>query len=210
MPTRTEILAGLTAIATRAGWLAVAWHVVIAFAVVAVVAGWRPSQRLARGLLALPLISVAALAFASGNPFNGIVCGAAAIALIALARTGSRAPVAIGPAWASIVGVALLAYAWSYPHFLAGAWTSYLYRAPVGLVPCPTLALATGGALLAGGLGARAWSLTLAACALFYGVFGVVRLGVTLDLGLVAGALALGVVAYFSASVAFSTSTSYL
>ena len=48
-----------------------------------------------------------------------------------------------------------------------------------------------GFALVGNGLGSRVWSLTLAALGLFYGVFGVLRLSVLLDIGLVGGALAL-------------------
>jgi hypothetical protein len=51
--------------------------------------------------------------------------------------------------------------------------------------------VAIGFALLGNGLGSRVWSLTLAAVGLFYGLFGVLRLGVLLDIGLVGGALAL-------------------
>ena len=80
---------------------------------------------------------------------------------------------------------------WLYPHFLEGHATAYLYASPVGLVPCPTLAVAIGFALLGNGLGSRVWSLTLAAVGLLYGLFGVLRLGVFLDIGLVSGAVAL-------------------
>jgi hypothetical protein len=44
-----------------------------------------------------------------------------------------------------------------------------------------------------GGLGSKTWSGALAATGLFYGLFGVIRLGVSLDLGLVGGAAALSV-----------------
>ena len=79
-----------------------------------------------------------------------------------------------------------------YPHFLVGPAASYLYASPAGLLPCPTLAIAIGFALLGNGLGSRPWSLTLAAVGLFYGLFGVFRLGVYLDIALVGGAIALG------------------
>jgi hypothetical protein len=69
------------------------------------------------------------------------------------------------------------------------------YGAPTGLVPCPTLSLMIGFALIAGGLAARTWSLTLAAAGVFYGAFGAARLGVTIDLALIAGALGLVVLA---------------
>jgi hypothetical protein len=76
-----------------------------------------------------------------------------------------------------------------YPHFThTSSPFGYLYAAPTGLVPCPTLSLAIGVALIADGLGSRAFSLVLAAAGLFYGIFGVARLGVLLDVGLVAGA----------------------
>jgi hypothetical protein len=55
--------------------------------------------------------------------------------------------------------------------------------------------VAIGFALLGNGLGSPAWSLTLATIGLLYGLFGVLRLGVVLDIGLVGGALALAVTA---------------
>jgi hypothetical protein len=69
--------------------------------------------------------------------------------------------------------------------------TIYLYAAPTGVVPCPSLSLVVGFALLSGGLGSRAWSLALAIAGLFYGLFGVARLGVRLDIVLVGGSAAL-------------------
>jgi hypothetical protein len=96
-----------------------------------------------------------------------------------------------GPPWAFWAGVASLSYGWLYPHFLDVDPIAYLVAAPVGLVPCPTLAVVIGVALLGGGLGSRAWSLVLAALGLFYGLFGVFRLGVLLDLGLLLAATVL-------------------
>lgn len=191
MPSATEILDGLSAIANRAMGLAVAWHLVIAMALVALVSRWRPSRRTARLLIGTPLASVAAVAIAFNNLFNGLVFAASALLLTALAMSGDRRPVSGGSAWARGIGVAMLAFGWLYPHFLEGQATAYLYASPVGLVPCPTLAIAIGFALLGNGLGSRVWSLTLAAVGLFYGLFGVLRLGVFLDIGLVSGAIAL-------------------
>lgn len=191
MPPAADILDGLSIIANRAAGVAMGWHIVIATALVALAGGWRPSRRAARLLIGMPIASVAAVAFAFGNPFNGVVFAASAMALTALARMGDRRPVSRGSAWAFGTGMATAAFGWVYPHFLEGHPTAYLYAAPVGLVPCPTLAVAIGFALLGGGLGSRAWSLTLGAVGLFYGLFGVLRLGVFLDVGLVAGAVVL-------------------
>ena len=79
----------------------------------------------------------------------------------------------------------------SIPHFLIGSPTQYLYAAPVGLVPCPTFALTAGFALLLLDDSARAPRLLVSAVSAFYAVFGVLRLGVVLDIGLLVAAIAL-------------------
>jgi len=200
MPSPTQILAGLTAIANEAIPLALAWHVVLATVLAGLAVGWRPSRPLARALIALPLASVAALALAYGNPFNAAMFAAGAFALVALGLRGAGRPVSRGAPWAFAIGIAMIAFGWIYPHFLAGSTVAYLYAAPVGLVPCPTLSVVIGLALLGGGLGSRAFGVTLAGLGLFYGVFGVLRLGVVLDLGLVVGAVALGVTSLATAA----------
>ena len=191
MPHATEILDGLSAIANQASGIAVAWHIVIAMALVALTAGWRPSQRTARLLIGMPLASVAGVAIVFNNPFNGLVFAASALALTAIAVGGDRRLVTLGSPWTRGIGVTTIAFGWVYPHFLQGDAMAYLYASPVGLVPCPTLAVAIGFALVGNGLGSRVWSLTLGALGLFYGLFGVLRLSVLLDIGLVGGALAL-------------------
>ena len=196
MPSPAEILAGITSIANQAIGVAIAWHVVVAIALVALATGWRPSQRVARILIAVPLVSVAGFAFAFGNPFNGLIFFSGSVALVALAWVGDRGSVRRGTSWSFWIGVAMIAYAWVYPHFLEGRHpTSYLFASPLGLIPCPSLSAAIGFALLGSGLGARAWGITLAALGLLYGLFGVLRLGVFLDIGLVCGAIVLFAVA---------------
>jgi hypothetical protein len=106
MPTSEEILAGVTAI-VRDG---IAVAIALALVLVILLRGWRPSRRLAQSLLALPLVSVSAFAFAFGNPFNGSVFALAAVALVGLAR-GCDA-VARAAAWQWWIGIALLAYGW--------------------------------------------------------------------------------------------------
>lgn len=192
MPGPAEILLGLGEIANRGLAVAVAWHVVLGLALMGLARGWRPAQRTAETLIAVPLVSVAVFALAFGNPFNAAMFAAGALALMVLARTSEPLPVSPGPSWAFGAGLAMIAFGWVYPHFLLAHPAMYLVAAPVGLIPCPTLSVAIGFALLAGGRRTRAWHFTLAALGLFYGVFGVLRLGVWLDIGLVAGAAALG------------------
>ena len=191
MPDAQSILNNLRLIANDRIAAAVAWHVAVAAAGFSLALGWRPSRRAAGLLLSTPVASVGIVAFIHGNPFNGAVFVAIAAALVGLARRLGPDRVHGGATSDKAVGAVMIAFAWLYPHFLDAPPATYLYAAPMGLIPCPTLALVIGFALLSGGLASRAWSFTLAAAGLFYAFFGVVRLGVTLDLFLVAGALAL-------------------
>jgi hypothetical protein len=188
VPTPEQILAGLTAIAHDWRSIAIAWHIAIGIALIAVAAGWRPTYRAAGILTALLPASVAAFAFSYGNPFNGVVLGATAVALAVLGAGALRVPIHSVPWWTRAFGIAMVAFGWVYPHFLDGNPIEYLYAAPLGLVPCPTLAMAIGLTFLIGGGGRRASRRTLAGVGVFYGVFGVVRLGVTIDIVLFIGA----------------------
>ncbi len=192
MPSTDQILANLTLLADRFFLIAVLWHVVIALAVVGVAAGWRPPRRLAGVLLALPAFSVSVLAVTTRNWFNGLAFLLVAVLLVSHGLRLRHGPVTRGPPWAVAVGAATIGYGWVYPHFLPGApaW-AYLFGAPTGLVPCPTLGVILGFGLLAGGLGSRAWALSSGIAGLFYGLFGALRLGVWLDLGLVVASLAM-------------------
>jgi hypothetical protein len=196
MPTSAEIIQTLTAISNEQKVLAILWHALIAAIVLGTLFGWRPTRKQGSMALAFPLLSVSALAWLYKNPFNGIVF---LLAAAGLAFLGSRQPataVEKPPAWASAAGSLMIAFGWAYPHFLEQAsWAEYLYRAPTGLIPCPTLSLVIGFALLAKGFSSRAWANVLAALGVFYSLFGAFRLGVELDIGLLIGAGALIVLA---------------
>jgi hypothetical protein len=196
MPDTEWIVASLSELAGAERGLAAAWHVLSALMLLALFLGWRPSKRAAGRLLCAPLASVSALAFAYGNPFNGGVFAALALLLCGLAGRLRPQTVERGPAWSSIVGVGMLALGLVYPHFLPsnGVMMSLLW-APTGVIPCPTLALVIGAALLGNGLSSRAWSMPLSIAGLFYGLYGALRLGIRLDLALVAGGAALFVLA---------------
>jgi len=116
-----------------------------------------------------------------------------------LARLTEHA-VGVAVAWHVFVAVCiagLIGFGWVYPHFLEVPTLAYLVAAPVGVVPCPTLALVGGLALLFGGLQSRAVSGILGAASLFYALFGDLRLGVWMDLGLLVGAIALLVLTFW-------------
>ena len=192
MPSAAEILRTLESISNDWTALAVAWHILLALVVMAVILGWRPSRKVGATLLVLPLLSVSALAWLHGNPFNGIVFLLFAILLAVLGLSRPAARVTPAPGWARAAGVFLIAFGWIYPHFLEGAsWLKYLSAAPTGLIPCPTLSMMVGFTLLANGFSSRAYSLSLGFLGMFYGAFGAFRLGVRIDLVLLAGAVVL-------------------
>lgn len=191
MPSSSEILALATESAHRAIPVAIAWHLIVLLALGALVAGWRPSARRAGELLALPLLSVGLVSLATGNPFNGIVFGVFAVGLAQLARHGSRVKLRRGSPLELAAGAAMIAVAWVYPHFLDDLpMPSYFYAAPIGVVPCATLYLVIGFALL-GPVGTRAWRGVAGSLGVIYGTVGVFLLGVWLDVGLIVGGIAL-------------------
>ena len=192
MPNPSEILAGLAAISNEMKFLAIVCHIVIGLWIVALVSGWRPTRRLAAIALLLPLVSVGVLAWMYRNPFNGVVFLLAALGLAVMGSRLPKAKVEIRAGLYTAIGGVLVLFGWIYPHFVAGgSWLKYLYASPVGLIPCPTLCVVTGFALIFKGFEARAPSLLLAALGIFYAVFGAFRLGVWIDIVLLAGAGAL-------------------
>jgi hypothetical protein len=192
MPAPEEILAGLRAISNSWRVLAVVWHLYFAAFALALLLGALPSNRSAGMLLGLPLLSVSILAWIFANPFNGTFFALAGAALIAISSRLPREAVRIAPLWAVVPGALMFAFGWVYPHFLdVSSLLPYLYSAPTGLIPCPTLSIVIGLAVALRGLGSRTWSLVLCATAIFYGVYGAAHLGVTLDWVLLLGALML-------------------
>lgn len=154
--------------------------------------GWKPSNRLLAMLSSLPLLSASLFAWISGNPFNGGLLLMAGGLLLFWGSRLDTMPAAPAKGWLRPVGAAVVVFGLVYPHFLeAPSYFSYLYAAPVGLIPCPSLSAVIGLALLFNGYHAVKWPSTLAGVGLFYGVVGVFRLGVQLDWVLLAGALSL-------------------
>jgi protein-S-isoprenylcysteine O-methyltransferase Ste14 len=191
VPSTELILAGLTRAANAWWLLAVAWHLYFAVVTGSLIGGYRPSRKLAGVLLSLPVLSVGLAAWAGGNPFNGIAFALLAVLLIAFSvRLPGR--VRIAPLWVLIPGIALTAFGWGYPHFVETLSPfGYLYKAPVGIVPCATLSILVGLTLILNGLDSRAFALILGIFGLFYGVTGVGRLRVAIDAVLLLGAVLL-------------------
>jgi hypothetical protein len=185
VPSPETILTGLTSIANDWRWLAITWHILLATLLVPLVVGWRPSTRVIAHLLIAPLVSVSLLAWVSGNPFNGTVFAVLAVSLVWTAIRFSNASVRLAsPPWVA-AALAFIFFGWTYPHFLrTDSWATYLFAAPFGVLPCPTLSVVIGTTLLFRNLRLRVWSTALVIAGLLYGAIGVFRLGVVLDWGL--------------------------
>jgi hypothetical protein len=173
--------------------LATAWHAASLVAIVAMLLGWRPSRRVACGALVVVLESVALASSAHGSAFHAISLALLALVIAALGELGELRTdaIAVAPPARVLVGIALIAYALCYPHGVAAPWYRALWAAPVGIAPCPTLALVAGVVIVADGFGSRALPGVVALWTVSYAYFGIVRLDVLADAGLVLAALGL-------------------
>ena len=197
MPSPEEILNGLTAIANDWRLLAIFWHGYFAVFILGLLFSARPARSIVGLLLLLPLLSVSLLAWAQGNLFNGAVFALMSVVLLAIAVRFAHDEVKVVPGWLNVLGWLMVGFGLAYPHFLESvSLIEYLYAAPTGLIPCPTLSIVIGFTMILGGLNSRPWCLVLAIMAFFYGVFGIVRLRVSIDGVLILGALVTAYVAF--------------
>jgi hypothetical protein len=196
MTNAADILEQLGRTAREAWPVAMLWHGVLAAGLVAVLFGARPRLRVATAALAAPLASVSIVSFRFGNPVNGIVFAALSLSTLALSLRCAASPVHPPARGAMVVGAFAFVFGGVYPHFLDGfPRTAYLYAAPVGVVPCATLSAVVGLALLVAAGAPRAYKIVLAAAGLFYGLVGVIWLGVAIDAVLILASVALAIVA---------------
>jgi hypothetical protein len=193
MPPAEEILRQLATLANEQRLVAGFWHLVLVAVAIALATGWRPSRRRAAVNLSAPCASVAILAFAYGNPFNATAFAVLAAMVVALGVGVGDGRAASGPWWTTLLGIAMVSFGFVYPHFVeVESVLEYLYAAPAGVIPCPTLAVVIGLTLIADGFGSRGYMLIVAGAGLFYGIFGATHLGVPLDFVLLLGAATLG------------------
>lgn len=198
-----EIITGLQTIVNEYSLFSIVWHVVFYVCIAALIAKWRPSNLLFALLICLPALSVAVFAWLSGNPFNGSLFILLAILILIFGLKASVQPINISQFPFVVAGILMIVFGLIYPHFIeTNSVFKYLYASPVGLIPCPTLSILIGLVLLFNGFGSHAITLTLVVFGLFYGIFGVLKLGVYLDFFLVFGTIAL-LIKYFLSSKVF-------
>jgi hypothetical protein len=197
MPKTEEIINGLHTIVNDYSIFAIIWHAVFYFLIAGLIAKWHPSNKLFGVLLCLPLVSVALFAWLSGNPFNGFIFSAMAILIFIFGIKASNQPIQLSQLPFMITGILMVVFGLVYPHFIsADSFLKYFYTSPVGLIPCPTLSILIGFLLLYNGFGSQSITITFIAFGLFYGIFGVLKLAVYLDVFLILGSITL-LVKYF-------------
>lgn len=192
MPDKEAILSGLQKIVNDYSTIAIIWHILFYALVVALFAGWLPSNRFLGLLFCLPVLSVAVLAFLTGNPFNGILFSLLTLLLFIFGLRATVQPLQVSQIIFMVIGVLMIVFGLVYPHFTQGdSFIKYLYASPAGLIPCPTLSIIIGFLLLYNGLGSQAITLLMVIYGLFYGLFGTLRLAVYPDIFLIFGSISL-------------------
>lgn len=192
MPKPQEILNGLQTIVNDYSIFAIMWHIVFYLLIIALIFRWQPSNKLLGTLICIPLLSVAVLALLTGNPFNGILFAVASILILVFGLKAPIQTISLSQTPFVVIGIIMILFGLIYPHFLKpDSVVEYLYASPAGLIPCPTLSIIIGLALLFSGFNSPTITMTLVVIGLFYGVFGVFRLAVYLDLFLCFGTIAL-------------------
>jgi hypothetical protein len=197
MPTPEQILNGLALAAGKYTMISVFWHIVLLIILILLFSGRKFNRKIIAAGMAILLLSVGIVAVLVSNPFNAIMFALAAL-IFGIIYLKFK-PVHIGLTWdlVSVAGLVMVLFGFVYPHFLDGApFYKYIYASPLGLIPCPTLSAFIGITLMLNGFNSRKWMLVTALFGLFYGIFGVLRLKVYLDVVLIAGALFLLVYAF--------------
>lgn len=176
------ILANLQSEVTRLWFVSAVQHMVLPFVLLYAFRRERGGSIVSVyfGLTAL-LVSTLAVAH-SFNLFNELVFALLGLALILGRRQGALRfpPLTAYP----MIGYAALVAGYWYPHFVDSA-LAVLVRSPYSVVPCPSL-LVILGVTVATGIRFAVWAEWLLVCAgLFYGITGVIKLRVLVDLPLI-------------------------
>jgi len=192
MPPADQILNGLREIANNWKVISILWHFYLGVFLIILALGLRPSTRLAGSLLVLPLLSVSIFAWLTPNPVNGMVFALVGVGLLLIAFRMSHDRVRIASRRFMIPGAILAAFGWIYPELLdTPSFVPYLYSAPTGVIPCATLIILIGFALILDGLDSRGFCTLLGVIGLLYGVMGVAYLRITSDGMLIISAISI-------------------
>jgi len=193
MPSTDEILDGLKLISNNYTLISISWHIVIYISIIMLLLVlWRPTYKMTVIFLSLPFATVALLAWFNGNPFNGILFSILTVYSLIIGRKLSQKVLKYSSWPYRLAGILLLFFGLWYPHFLdTYSVLAYLYAAPTGLIPCPTLSVAIGTALIFNGFNSNSLKIIFLCYGFFYSLFGILKLGVYLDFVLLIGTVVL-------------------
>jgi hypothetical protein len=188
MPPGVQILESLELISSKYMVIAIGWHLLIyLLLLILVISKTKPGRGWVAIFISLPVFSVALVSAFAESYFNSIVFFLLT-ALILFFTLKSHQTI-IPARRSNPIGIIIAACGLLYPHFTEDIrWI--FFTAPVGLIPCPSLLLSTG-LLIYFGSTSKAISITFIIAGLFYGLFGVFRLNVLIDLLLIAAVLPL-------------------
>jgi hypothetical protein len=181
MPAAWEILRSAKFITDNYFIAAIAWHVWIYFFILLLfISKNKPSAKTVALLMIMPLVSVAVIAGLTGVYFNAASFGIISLLLVIFSpKSGEPIHFTASPL-IKFTGIVFIITGMLYPHFSDNKNLLFI-TGPTGLIPCPTLLLVIGFTLLFERLSVK-WHGTLIVAALFYGVVGVFRLKVFLDI----------------------------
>src|SRR5215204_5513372 len=193
MPSANDILRTTTYLAQHYITVAIAWHLLLYFFLLMVLLGKnKPSNRIVGLFLTIPLLSVSFFAWQVSNPFNGVSFLMIGMALFYLSIHAKPERLVLNPSLSlKITGAGMLLFGLVYPHFLGQQLVVYLYASPTGIIPCPTLLMITGVNLIFLSQQSSKSLIVLLVADMFYGLFGIFKLHVYLDILLVIGSIAL-------------------
>ncbi len=184
-----EILNGIQQVVDSHSSIAVFWHVLFYVLIIALIWKWQPSNRLFWTIMCLPALSVSILAWINGNPFNGTLFAILTILILISGLLATVQPISNSQFMLNAAGILMVIFGLIYPHFIDISIIGYLYASPLGLIPCPTLSILIGFALIFNA--PQSLNLIYIVFGLFYGIFGVLRLTVNIDIFLIFGAVTL-------------------
>jgi hypothetical protein len=191
MPSAEEIVKSLRFITNNYTLVSIAWHLLIYFLIILLfVSNRKPSIRSTALFLSMPVFSVALISALAGNPFNAIIFFIIGLLFIIFSLRMPSQALRFNSSWfLKLIGIIFILAGTFYPHF-SDDTSPLSLSAPTGLIPCPTLLLIIGFTLLVQRF-SRPWVGTLVISALLYGLVGVVRLKVFIDVLLLLGVILL-------------------
>lgn len=187
MPTPEHILRSLEYLANNYMAIGVMWHVIIILLLTFYIPRKQVSSRLYYGVPALLFLSVSLLALTILNFFNALVYFGLSVLFLRKSIITGDYRFEINKSFIfRLSAFTLILSGLIYPHFIDANLLVYIIASPTGVIPCPTLLLASGISLLFVHRDHKSVFYILIAVNLIFGFIGIFVLGVYIDILLIA------------------------